>query len=120
MSDRWTALHDFWSGFDLPAYDQATVPADATYPRLTYEASVSSFDEQVMLNASIWYYSIGWEEISQKADEIGNAIGDGGIIVHYTGGAVWIVRGTPFAQRMTDPEPNLRRILLTIECDFLT
>jgi len=119
-NDRWTALHNFWSSFGIPAYDETTVPSSATYPRLTYEAGISFFDEGNVLNASLWYYSTSWAEISQKAEEISNVIGDGGVLQPYAGGTAWITRGRPFAQRMSDPEPNLRRIVLTINTEFLS
>jgi hypothetical protein len=120
MADKWVALQRFWSSFGLPAYDENTVPSTATYPRLTYEAETSSFDEESILKASIWYNSTSWSEISQKANEISDFIGMGGTLIAYTDGSMWVKRGTPFAQRMSDPEPHLRRIVLSVEIEFFS
>lgn len=120
MADKWTALNSFWNSFGIPAYDENTVPSNATYPRLTYEASVSNFDEPVVMSASLWYNSTSWAAISQKAQEISESIGNGGTVIHYTEGAMWVTRGTPFAQRMSDPEPNIRRIVINVEAEYFT
>ena len=68
------ALHEFWSGFGLPAYASETVPDTATLPYLTYDVSTDSLDYVVNLNASLWYRSMSWKEISDKAEEIAQYI----------------------------------------------
>lgn len=119
--DKMQALHDFWSSFDLPAYDENTVPANAPYPRITYEAASDGLGGVLPLSASIWYWSMSWEEISQKAEEIAEYIEN--IYPPATkvdGGRMYITRETPFAQRMADPEPFIRRILLSVNVEFFT
>ena len=118
MTDKWTALQTFWNSFSLPAYDENTVPDDATLPYITYEAKVAEIDEKVPLAASLWYRSYLWGEISQKAAEIENSIGGGSGVV-YEGGRLWITKSAPFAQRMTEPsDPQIRRIVLQITAEF--
>ena len=68
--DKAQTLHNFWSGFGLPAYASGTVPDNAILPYITYDVSTDSFDYVVNLNASLWYRSMKWDEISQKAEEI--------------------------------------------------
>ncbi len=118
--DKAQAINAFWSSFDLPAYDENTTPETAGYPRLTYAVSTGGFDEVVVMTASLWYRTTGWAMITQKADAIADYIGPGGHLEPYDGGAVWITRGAPFAQRMSDPDGSLRRIVLTVYCEYLT
>ena len=119
--DKMQALHNFWSSFELPAYDENTVPADAGYPRITYEAASDSLDTVVILSASLWYWSLSWEDITLKADEIAEYIENiYPPAIKIDTGRMFIKRGTPFAQRMSDPDGNLRRILLTINVEFFT
>lgn len=119
--DKAQALHQFWSGFGVAAYDANTVPSTATYPRLTYEASMDSFDDPVYLTASIWYRSTSWAEISQKAQEISESIGMGGVTIPYDGGMLWVTRSAPFVQRLNDPDDSMiRRILLSVACEYLS
>lgn len=112
------ALHNFWSSFGIPAYDENTVPDDAPLPRLTYSVSVSEFDDPVSNSASIWYRTRSWEAITLKAEEIYDTIGLGGLIVNYDGGKIWIKRGSPFYQRMSDEDDTIRRIYINIETEF--
>ena len=113
-------LDAFWSSFGIPAYDENTVPDSAPLPRLTYNVVYSNFDEPVAANASIWYYSYSWKEITEKADEINTAIGLGGRIINCDGGKIWIKRGIPFAQRMSDENDAIRRIYINIELEYFT
>lgn len=118
MADRWTALNEFWNGFGLDAYDETTVPDGAQLPYITYSASVSDLDDAVILTASLWYRSNSWSEISQKAEEISEAIG-GGMGVHYDGGRLWVVKGSPFAQRLGDEyDLQMRRIVLQVIAEY--
>lgn len=120
MTNKDQALHDFWAGFGLTAYDENTVPENAEMPRLTYNVVLASFNEPQAMTASLWYRTRSWEEISDKAAQIAREIGRGGKIVHYDGGAVWIKRGSPFSQRVSDEDDTIRRILINIEAEFLS
>lgn len=119
MADKWTALNTFFNSFGITAYDENTVPDDAVFPYITYEAAISDFDDmKVPLTASLWYLSNSWAEISQKAEQISVAIG-GGYGVPYAGGRLWITKESPFAQRMSEPSDALiRRIVLQLGAEF--
>lgn len=114
------ALFSFWSGFNLPAYDETTVPEDAPFPRLTFEAAEDSFGREIALTASVWDYSTSWNVVEQKAAEIGQRITMGGITVPYDGGVMWLKRGTPFAQRMADDNDSVRRIVINASAEFIS
>lgn len=116
--DKAQALYNFWAGFDLPAYDENRVPEDATFPRITYETAVDNFGNEIGLTASLWYKSMSWEEISRKASEIASKISMGGIILKTDDGALWIKRGTPYAQRMEGSDDSTRRIVINISAEF--
>ena len=113
-------LNAFWNGFGLPAYDENTVPDDATMPRITYSVVFGNFDEPVAATASLWYYSRSWADITEKAAEINSYIGLGGECLPCDGGYLWIKRGNPFAQRMSDENDGIRRIYINIELEYFT
>lgn len=114
------ALQAFWSGFDLPAYDENTVPDDAKMPYITYEASNDFFGEEVAQTANIYYRSMSWADITAKEQQIAQAISRGGVIKECEGGALWIKRGTPWAQRMSDQADDaIRRIVLNYTVEFI-
>lgn len=117
--DREQALHTFWSSFGLPAYDSSTVPDDAPLPRITYEVQVNGWGEITMLFGSIWMKSTGWKEITAIADKIDSRLSEGGQTIRYDDGMLWIKKGSPFLQRMSDPDDTIRRILVNIEVEYL-
>ena len=120
--DKWQALQGFWESFGVDVYDESSVPDDAGFPRITYNPRTGSFEDgDQFMSASLWYYGTSWAAISQMADNIADYIGMGGTLVPYTGGAIWIKRGNPFAQRMSDPgDDKFRRVLLQIEAEFIS
>lgn len=114
-------LHNFWNGFGLPAYDETDVPDDAQLPYITYEVSNDYFGGVLAQAASVWYRSSSWVAVTEKEQQIADYIGRGGRMVAFDGGAFWIKRGEPWAQRMGDPDDDMiRRIALNIEIEFLT
>lgn len=128
--DKIQTLNTFWSSFGIPAFDGSTVPefvedqsgnlVKLQTPYITYDVSVDDFGNPRILNANLWYRSSSWEEISQKEQEIAEYITRGGRMLAYDGGAMWIQRGTPWAQRMRDPSDDMMRlIVLTITIEYL-
>ncbi len=116
------AIYSFWSQF-LPAYEENTVPTDAKYPYLTYNLVTDSFtNESVSMSVSLYYFSESWKEINTKTEEISKAIGYGGVFLETeNGGSIWLKRGQPFAQNMSDERSDqIRRKLINVEADYLT
>ena len=113
------ALQEFWSGFDIPAYDENSVPDNATLPYITYTVAVDGFDRPVSLQAAIWYKDTSWEAITNKAEEIAQTIGRGGVMKSYMNGCVWLKMGTPFEQRIPTLDDMIKRITINIEAEFI-
>ncbi len=115
------AINHFWNSFDIPAFDENSVPDDTPFPYISYSEATDSLGNVVMLNASIWDRSTSWQTISLKADEIAKKIGEKGFTsIKLDDGYVWFVKGTPFAQRMADPSKDIKRIYLNVQAEFLT
>lgn len=118
------ALHAFYSSFGLKAYEENAVPTgdDAPdFPYLTYSVSSDSIGIDVALTASLWYRGTSWVQANAKAEEISRRIGRGGKILSCDGGAIWLQRGTPFAQSMGDEsDDQIKRKYINITAEFLT
>lgn len=114
LKDAGQTWQDFLAGFGLPVYDENTVPDDASMPRITYSWAETELDVPTTLSASIWYLSKSWKDITQKAEQIYDAIGYGGITLPTNDGYLWVLRGSPFYQRVTDTNDGVRRIALNI------
>lgn len=122
--DRDQAMHQFWSGFGIKAYDENTVPDDALEKNddhyLTYVFINTGFNMPTLASASLWYRDTSWAAIAAKTQQIGNFLGEGGTIVPYDDGALWIKRGSPFAQRMGDEDDTIRRVYINVEIEYLS
>lgn len=124
--DKVQALHQFWSGFGIPAIDEQSAYDTPTmeqlgisYPYIAYEASVSELDEPIALGADVYYQSTSWAGAEGKAQEITAAIGYGGTRTPYEGGMLWITRGTPAYKRMgAENVFDIRRIHININAEF--
>ena len=117
--DKMQAYQSFWRGFGLKAYDETSVPENEPMPYITYEASEDDFDHTLALTASVWYRSTSWAEITAKVKQIAQSISRGGKMITYTGGAFWIRKATPWAQRTSDADDSVRRIVLNIQVEFV-
>ena len=119
--DKAQVLHQFWSGFNWPAYDESTVPDDAGYPRITYNVQMDSLGRPLALYASLWDYGTSWERISKKAYEIANAVAElYPSAIPFDEGRIFITSGTPFAQRMADENDMVRRIYINITVEYFS
>lgn len=117
--DKEQTLNQFWNSFGVPAYDNYTVPDDAAFPRITYDVTVNDFGIPTSLFASIWDRNTSWGRITELAHEIDSRLSEGGQMVSYEDGALWIKKGNPFQQRMGDPDDTIRRIIVNIEIEYL-
>ena len=118
--DKLQAYHSFWSGFGLKAYDETSVPDDAVMPYITYEVAQDSFNYSLALTASIWYRSSSWIESVDKLEQITDSISRGGKLISYDGGAFWVKRANPWAQRLADEsDDSVRRTILNVEIEFI-
>lgn len=115
------AIYQAVSDFNLPAYEENSVPIDAKFPYITYQLVTDSFGNEVSITGSLWYRSTSWVDINAKTEEISKAIGFGGIFLPCDGGKIWIKRGTPFAQNMGDESDDLiKRKYINVTAEFLT
>lgn len=121
--DKWQAQHDFWSSFGVDAFEEHSVPDDKknVYPRITYEAATSTFEDLVAITASIWNRSTSWTKLDEIADQIERYIKSMGC-PEINGGRYRVFIGnTTFAQKMNDPEDDqIKRILINVTFEFMT
>jgi len=113
------AIQAFMSQFGIPAYSDAAVPENAALPYITYTPVSGSWgDGQVPLYVNIW--TKGSEaDINARAEQIGDALGIGGVMLPYGDGAVWLMRGTPFSQAVQDTDSEIKRRYINITAEFI-
>lgn len=116
------ALQKFFSSFGMPAYTTSSVPEDVGFPYLTYDLIVGAWgDEQAAITVNLWFYTESEAVPNAKAEEIAKAIGNGGIQLPCEGGSIWIKRGSPWCQSLSDKtSPIIKRRYLNVTAEFLT
>lgn len=121
MTDRWQAQYNFWSSFGVPAYEESAVPDrdDNDFPYITYQPKSAGFNSDVASGAEIWTRSESWLQADTLADAIEARLKNGGEIVPYTGGALWVTAEAPFAQNLGDPDDDkIKRKIISVVWRF--
>ena len=120
------ALYSFWASFSWIAVDEQSMYDEKTMSELgdpsryiSFENAVGELGDTVALDADLWHKSTSWATVEAKAQEIFDAIGYGGKLIHYDGGAIWITRRNPAYQHM-EAADNMRRIHFNINAEFLS
>lgn len=120
------------------------------FPYLTYSFSEGSFGDEIPMTASLWYRSTSWVDCNAKSQEISAFLGNGDVFLvldNYTrewkilrvsdgyptieqrkllvrsfeNGKIWVKKGTPFAQNMSDPSDEfIKRKYINIMVEYLT
>lgn len=118
------AIYQFWKSFGLPTYEENSVPTGdnaPALPYLTYQFATDDFGKEVALTSSLWYRSTSWTQANEKAEEISETIGRGGKMLPCDGGAIWLKKGTPFAQNMGDEsDDKIKRKYLNLVVEYFT
>lgn len=116
------ALQTFFSSFGLTAYTSTSVPDDVIFPYLTYDLITGAWgDEQAAITVNLWFYTESEAIPNAKAEEISKKIGLGGITIPCDDGIIWIKRGSPWCQSLTDEtNKTIKRRYINITVEYLT
>lgn len=115
-------LHQFFSSFGMTAYTATSVPDDAIFPYLTYEFITSAWEGgEVSLTVNLWFYTESEKIPNDKANELSAAIGLGGKVLPCDGGYIWLKRGSPWCQSLSDEtSPTIKRRYINVTAEYLT
>ena len=116
------ALKQFFNSFGIKFYPSTAVPKDVVFPYGTYEV-ITSFWEggEVGLTVNLWYFTTDEAPPNAKARELSEAIGFGGKIIPCDGGYIWLKRGSPWCQSLTDEtDQNIIRRYINVSAEYLT
>lgn len=116
--DKWSVQKVYWSSFGLPAYEENTVPDDAVMPYLTYQAVNGQLGGVPNASANLYYKGTSWAKIMQEVDHMEKFIDRQ---MFFDGGIMKVRKPLQnFAQPMPEAVKNVRRMLLTVEVEFLS
>lgn len=126
--DKMMSLQNYFESFDVPAFNQYTVPTEermvemgiTPYPRISYEPVFDSIGRINTITASIWDRSTGWTRIMGILSKMEKSLSNGGEKANYDGGQIWLTKGTPWAQPMNDEDDSIRRMVVNIQVEYLS
>ena len=115
------ALQAFFSQF-MDAYAASAVPDDVTFPYLSYELITSAWDGgEVGLTVNMWFRTTSEKEPNAAVDRLSKAIGLGGVQLPCDDGVIWLKRGSPWAQSLTDEtDKTIKRRYINVTAEYLT
>ena len=115
------ALQSFFNSI-MPSYASSSVPDNATLPYLTYELITSAWNGgEVGLTVNMWFRTTSEKEPNAAVDKLSNAIGLGGVQLPCDDGVIWLKRGSPWAQSLTDEtDKTIKRRYINVTAEYLT
>ena len=119
--DKWEAQYQFWSSFGIPAYEENSVPdaGKVELPYITYQSITGTFDSNAYLSASIWSRSSSWVTADTIANSIEKRLANGGEVIPYEDGIIWVTPGEPLIQSMGDPvDREIKRKIVSVVLHF--
>ena len=115
------ALQSFFDSI-MTSYAESSVPDNATLPYLTYELITSSWNGgEVGLTVNMWFMTTSEKEPNAAVDKLSKAIGLGGVQIPCDEGVIWLKRGSPWAQSLTDEtDKTIKRRYINVTAEYLT
>ena len=115
------ALQSFFESI-MTSYAASSVPENATLPYLTYELITSAWDGgEVGLTVNMWFRTTSEKEPNAAVDKLSKAIGLGGVFLHCDDGVIWLKRGSPWSQSLTDAtDKTIKRRYINVTAEYLT
>ena len=115
------ALQSFFDSI-MTSYAASSVPDNATLPYLTYELITSAWGGgEVGLTVNMWFRTTSEKEPNAAVDKLSKAIGLGGVFLHCDDGVIWLKRGSPWAQSLTDAtDKTIKRRYINVTAEYLT
>ena len=106
----------------IPFYTTTSVPDDVVFPYGTYEYITGAWDSgEVGLTVNLWFYTTSEALPNEKADEMSQIIGLGGTTIPCDGGFLWIKRGSPWCQSLSDEtSPTIKRRYINVTAEYMT
>jgi hypothetical protein len=113
---------DAWFSQLMTFYPSTAVPDDAAFPYGTYEAIFDSYTGgEVGLTVNLWFNTESEAVPNAKAQELSERIGLSGAVIPCDGGYIWLKRGSPWCQSLTDDtHPNIKRRYINVTVEYLT
>lgn len=117
-----------WLNEFMPFYRASSVPSEpekpegVLFPYGTYEYIEDAWGGgEVSMTVNLWFHTTSEAVPDEKAQELSQRIGYGGVTIPCEGGYIWLKRGSPFCQSLQyEPDNNIKRRYINLTAEYLT
>lgn len=111
-----------WFNEFMPFYRASSVLEDVVMPYGTYEYPDGAFDAgEIGLTVNLWFRTESEAIPDEKAQELSQRIGYGGVYILCDEGYIWLKRGSPWCQSLLyQDDPAIKRRYINITAEYLT
>ncbi|UYJ48713.1 MAG: hypothetical protein OGM82_12355 [Flavonifractor plautii] len=111
-----------WFNEFMPFYRASSVLEDVVMPYGTYEYPDGAFDAgEIGLTVNLWFRTESEAIPDEKAQELSQRIGYGGVYILCDEGYIWLKRGSPWCQSLVyQDDPAIKRRYINITAEYLT
>lgn len=115
------ALYAWFNEF-MTFYRDTAVPYDAELPYGTYDYVESAWDGgETAITVNLWFRTESEATPDEAASELAELIGYGGTILDCDEGYIWLKKGSPWCQSLTDDSDNaIKRRYINLTAEYLT
>lgn len=116
------AIQSFLEKCGCAVYAATSVPRDADLPYMTWEGQFAAFgDGECPITVNYWAQTSSEARADEVPEILSKMIGRGGVLLACDDGAIWIKRGSPFAQRLdTTGDDTIKRRYINLSAEFFT
>lgn len=113
---------EIWNGGYMRFYTSTSVPDDVVFPYGTYEYITSAWEGgEVGITVNLWFHTTLESVPNAKAEELSAVIGLGGKVIECDGGGIWLKRGSPWCQSLTDDtDEKIKRRYINVSAEYFT
>lgn len=107
------SIYNFLSPI-APAFLENSVPAGTPFPYITYSLNSEDWFNEGLMQVRIWTKSSSLVQVSDLTDKLEDIIGNGIAVKLVGGGTIYIYKGSPFAQFVSDDDISIKTVYINL------
>lgn len=107
------SIYSFFSPI-APAFLENSVPSGTPFPYITYSLNSEDWFKEGLIQVRIWTKSSSLIQVADLTDKLEDIIGNGITVKLVGGGTIYIYKGSPFAQFVSDDDISIKTVYINL------